>query len=70
MLLASLEEIFGPAVVEALGDAFLAAKLGNRRVATRTVDGWLPRDKSLVIFGIWSGAAMYSASDLRRCRAP
>jgi len=52
MLLASLEEIFGPAVVEALGDAFLAAKLGNRRVATRTVDGWLPRDKSLVIFGI------------------
>ena len=27
--------------------------------------GWLPRGKRLVIFGNWSGAAMYSASDLR-----
>lgn len=31
----------------------------------RTMYGWLPRGKRLVIFGNWSGAAMYSASDLR-----
>ena len=36
----------------------------------RTVYGWLPRDKGLVIFGDWSGAAMYSASQLRFSRAP
>ena len=40
------------------------------RRLTRTVYGWLPRDEGLVIFGDWSGAAMYSASQLRFSRAP
>ena len=31
----------------------------------RTMYGWLPRGKRLVMFDNWSGAAMYSASDLR-----
>jgi hypothetical protein len=35
-LLAGLEKFLRPAVIQALGDPFLAAKLGNRRVATRT----------------------------------
>ena len=37
---------------------------------SRTMYGWLPRDKGLVIFSDWSGAAMYSASQLRYSRAP
>ena len=49
--------------------ASMAARSGPRRFA-RTVYGRLPRDKGLVIFGIWSGAAMYSASLLRCARAP
>jgi putative transposase len=36
----------------------------------RTVYGWILRDKGPVIFGIWSGAAIYSASDLLCSRAP
>jgi hypothetical protein len=32
--------------------------------------GWLPRDKGDVASGIWSGAAMYSASDLWFPHAP
>ena len=37
----------------------------ERRVFSRTMYGRLPRGKRLVMFDNWSGAAMYSASDLR-----
>jgi hypothetical protein len=41
------------------------ALTASPRLGARTMYGWLPRDKGSVIFGIWSGAAMYSASGLR-----
>ncbi len=43
----------------------LLCELDPARHWARTMYGWLPRDKGSVIFGIWSGAAMYSASDVR-----
>src|SRR4029078_11744975 len=45
---ASLEELFGPAVVEALGNAFAAAQLGDRVLAAQAVQN----DADLLLGGV------------------
>lgn len=64
----ALEQHADPAIAEPAplsGDLLhLIADLGARHWA-RPMYGWLPRGKRLVMFDNWSGAAMYSASDLR-----
>ena len=45
--------------------------LRHRPLVARTMYGWRPRGKGETVkSGIWSGAAMYTASAMQRCCAP